>query len=186
MPVRLLAFTLMPNHFHLLLWPRQDGDLSAYLMGLTTAQVRRYRQHYHTSGHVWQGRFRSFSIQEDDHLLTVQRSSERNALRANRVARAEDGRWASVATVREHVPVLTPGPVAHLVDWLRQVNEPQTEAELKRLREGIRRRPFGAERWTVQIARAMDLESSLRPVGRPRKKPHEQLGLFEELEQEDR
>ena len=156
-------------------------------MWLTTAQVRRYHQHYHTSGHVWQGRFRSFPIQEDDHLLTVQRSIERNARCANRVARAEDWRWASVATVREHFPVLTPDPVAHQVDWLRQVNEPQTEAELKRLREGIRRRrPFGAEPWTAQIARAMDLKSSLRPVGRPRKKPHEQLGLFEELEQEDR
>src|SRR5260370_25240280 len=61
--VRLLAYCLMPNHFHLALWPRRNGDLSAYMMWLTTAHVRRYHQHYHSSGHVWQGRYRSFPIQ---------------------------------------------------------------------------------------------------------------------------
>jgi putative transposase len=71
--MRLLAFCLMSNHFHLLLWPWADGDLSAFMMWLTTAHVRRYHQHYHSSGHVWQGRFRSFPIQEDDHLLQVHR-----------------------------------------------------------------------------------------------------------------
>ena len=86
--VRLLGFCLMPNHFHLLLWPEHDGDLSRYMMWLMTAYVRRYHQHYHSSSHVWQGRFRSFPIQEDDYLLTVLRYIERNALRADLVARA--------------------------------------------------------------------------------------------------
>jgi putative transposase len=58
--VRLLAYCLLPNHFHLLLWPRADGDLSASMMWLTTAHVRRYHHHHHSSGHVSQGRFRSF------------------------------------------------------------------------------------------------------------------------------
>lgn len=72
-PTRLLAYCLMPNHFHLVLWPRADGDLSDYMRWLLTAHVRRYHQHYHSSGHVYQGRFRSFPIQEDEHLLTVLR-----------------------------------------------------------------------------------------------------------------
>ena len=71
--VRLLAYCLMPNHVYLALWPRGDGDLSDFMMWLTTAHVRRYHQHYHSSGHVWQGRFRVFPIQEDQHLLTVHR-----------------------------------------------------------------------------------------------------------------
>src|SRR4029079_18469056 len=70
-PMRLIAWCLMPNHFHLVVWPRGDGDLSRYMMWLLTAQVRRYHRHYRSSGHVWQGRFKSFPIQEDDHLLTV-------------------------------------------------------------------------------------------------------------------
>jgi putative transposase len=52
-PVRLLAWCLMPNHFHLALWPPGDGDLSDYMGWLLTAHVRRYHQHYHSSGHVY-------------------------------------------------------------------------------------------------------------------------------------
>ena len=73
LPVRLLAYCLMPNHFHLALWPRAAGDLSVCMMWLLAAPVRRYLQHYHSCGHVWQGRFRAFPIQEDGHVLRVPR-----------------------------------------------------------------------------------------------------------------
>ena len=76
-----LAYCLMPNHFHLVLWPRNDGDLSRWMQWLQTTHVRRYHAHYHASGHVWQGRFKAFPIAEDDHLLTVLRYVERNPLR---------------------------------------------------------------------------------------------------------
>ena len=181
--VRLLAYGLLPNHFHLCLWPRSDGDLSAYLMWLTTAHVRRYHQHYQSSGHVWQGRYRSFPIQEDDHLLTVLRYSERNPVRAGLVERAQDWCWSSAATVQENQVVLDPGPVPRPADWLRYVNEAQTEAEVERLRECLRRRrPYGDEAWTVQTARSMDLQASLRPRGRPRKQPSGQPSWFEEAD----
>ena len=132
--VRLLAYCLLSNHFHLLVWPRGHGDLSAYMMWLTTAHVRRYHQHYHSSGHVWQGRFRSFPIQEDDHLLSVHRYIERNPVRAGLVERAQDWLWSSAAPQREGLPVLAVSPVPHAADWLRYVNEPQTEAEVESLR----------------------------------------------------
>jgi putative transposase len=134
--------------------------------------VRRYHQHYHSSGHVWQGRFRSFPIQEDDHLLTVLRYIEGNSIRAGLVERAQDWRWSSAAVAGKHAPVLDPGPVPRPSHWLRHVNEPQTEAEVERLRECLRRRrPYGDDRRTVATARRMDLEASLRPRGRPRKTP---------------
>jgi putative transposase len=181
--VRLLAYCLLPNHFHLLLWPRADGDLSAYMMWLTTAHVGRYHRHYHSSGHVWQGRFRSFPIQEDDHLLTVHRYIERNAVRAGLVARAQDWLWSSAAPHREGMPVLAQGPVEYALDWLRYVNEPQTEAEVEALRECIRRRrPYGDETWTQQTARRMGLEASLRPRGRPRKQAAREETLFSQHE----
>ena len=176
--VRLLAYCLLSNHFHLLLWPRGDGDLSAYMMWLTTAHVRRYHQHYHSSGHVWQGRFRSFPIQEDDHLLSVHRYMERNPVRAGLVERAQDWLWSSAAPQREGLPVLAASPVPHAVDWLRYVNEPQTEAEVESLRECIRRRrPYGDDAWLQRTARRMGLEASLRPRGRPSKKAAQQATL---------
>src|SRR5262245_39966713 len=87
--VDVLGFCLMPNHFHVVLRPHADGDLGRWMQWLLTAHARRYHRHYGTSGHVWQGRFKAFAIQDDDHLATVLRYVERNALRAELVARAE-------------------------------------------------------------------------------------------------
>jgi putative transposase len=160
----------MPNHFHLALWPGRDGELSDYMMWLLTAHVRRYHQHYHGSGHVWQGRFKAFPIQEDDHLLTVLRYIERNPLRAGLVNRAEAWRWSSAAAREETDPALHPGPVIRPAHWLEHVNQPQTEAEVERLRECIGRgRPHGDAVWTLNTARRLGLEASLRALGRPKK-----------------
>jgi len=66
---------------------------------LLTAHVRRYQRHYHSTGHVWQGRFKAFPIQEDEHLLVVLRYIERNPLRAGLVERAEEWSWSSLGAV---------------------------------------------------------------------------------------
>ncbi|WP_165225765.1 transposase [Aquisphaera insulae] len=71
LPMRVLAYGLLPNHVHLVLWPCEDGDLSRLMHGLMTSHVRRHLRHDHRSGHVWQGRFEAFPIQEDEHLLRV-------------------------------------------------------------------------------------------------------------------
>ena len=169
-PVRLLSWCLMPNHFHLAVWPRAGEDLSQFMMWLMTAHVRRYHQHYHSSGHVWQGRFKAFPIQDDWHLLTVLRYIERNPLRAGLVQRAEDWRWSSASLHRDGQPILDLGPVRRPDDWRAFVNEPQTEAEVKRLRQCLQRgRPFGEPAWQQQTAQRLGLESSLRPRGRPKK-----------------
>jgi putative transposase len=168
--VRLLAYCLLPNHFHLALWPRRDGELSDYMMWLLTAHVRRYHQHYHSSGHIWQGRFRAFPIQEDEHLLTVLRYIERNPVRAGLVASAQGWLWSSAAPGRGGELTLNPGPVPRPRDWLQYVNEPQTETEVERLRECIRRRrPFGETPWIEKTAARLGLQGSLRPLGRPKK-----------------
>ena len=169
-PVRLLSWCLMPNHFHIAVWPRTGEDLSQFMMWLMTAHVRRYHQHYHSSGHIWQGRFKAFPIQDDVHLLTVLRYIERNPLRAGLVQRAEDWRWSSASLHRDGRPNLDVGPVRRPDDWLAFVNEPQTEAEVKRLRQCLQRgRPFGESSWQLQTAQRLGLESSLRPRGRPKK-----------------
>jgi putative transposase len=90
LPMRVIAYCLMPNHFHLVLRPHGDGDLSRWMHWLLTTHVHRYLRHYHHSGHVWQGRFKAFPIQDDEHLVTVVRNVKRNALRAGLAERAED------------------------------------------------------------------------------------------------
>lgn len=171
-PMRVLAYCLLPNHFHVAVWPRADGDLSRWMQWLLTAHVRRYHRHYRTSGHVWQGRFKAFPIQQDEHLLTVLRYIERNPLRAGLVARAEDWLWSSVREWGTADPFLHAGPVPRPADWVAWVNEAVTDAELERLRHSVNRgTPFGTAAWGARTASRLGLEASLRPRGRPRSRP---------------
>ena len=97
LPMRLIGYCLMTNHFHLVLWPHNDGDLSRWMQWLMTSHVRRYHRHYNSSGHVWQGRFKAFPIQQDEHLLTVLRYVERNPVRARMVRKAQRYSWSFVS-----------------------------------------------------------------------------------------
>lgn len=172
LPMRLLGYCVMDNHFHLVLWPHEDGDLSRWMQWLMTAHVRRYHRHYKSSGHVWQGRFKAFPIQQDEHLLTVLRYVERNPVRANIVTKAQRYAWSSIAEISGIVdpPALHPGPVPRGSEWLDWVNTPLTEVELAAMRHCVDRgTPFGSERWVKRIAKRLGLESSLRPCGRPRR-----------------
>jgi len=96
--VSVLAYCVMPNHWHLLLWPSADGQLPAFMHWLTVTHVRRWHAHRHTEGrgHLYQGTYKSFPVQDDGHFLVVARYVERNALRANLVQRAQDWRWSSL------------------------------------------------------------------------------------------
>lgn len=173
-PMRLLAYCLMPNHFHIVLWPYGDGDLSRWMQWLMTSHVRRYHRHHSSSGHVWQGRFKAFPIQGDEHLLTVMRYVERNPVRSSRLAipSACMWQWSSAAKPRAFFggPPLDPGPVARQPDWLSWVDQPLTSAEETAIKKSIARgAPFGDDAWTKATATRLGLESSLRPRGRPAK-----------------
>ena len=166
--MRVLGFCLMPNHFHLVLWPRAEGDLSRYLQWLLTAHVRRYHRRYRSSGHVWQGRFKAFPIARDEHLLTVLRYVERNARRAKLVRQAQHWPWSSLSAPRAGFLHESPVPLPR--NWVARVNAPETEAELASLRQSVNRcTPLGAPAWVMRTAARLGLEASLRPRGRPRK-----------------
>ncbi len=100
--VRLLAYCLMPNHWHLLLRPAEDGQLGRVMQRLTVTHVRRWHEHRHSTGggHLYQGAYKSFPVQDDPHLPCVNRYVERNALRAGLVGRAQDWRWCERAPLR--------------------------------------------------------------------------------------
>jgi putative transposase len=170
-PMRLVGYCLMPNHFHLVLWPFEDGDLSRFMQWLMTSHVRRYHRQAGTSGHVWQGRFKAFPIQKDEHLLAVLRYVERNPLRAGLVAHAEDWPHSSLAATLAGTPpsYLSESPIERDDSWVRLVNEPQSAGEEAELRRCVNRgAPFGKEAWVKRTARRLAIEASLRPRGRPR------------------
>lgn len=146
--VALLAYCLMPNHWHLLVSPRVDGELSRFMHWLTTTHARRWQLARHADGQgaVYQGRFKAIPVSHDHHFLWVCRYVERNAARGFLVRRAEDWRWSSLWRRRNHVqvPCLAKWPVPEPVDWLNHVNTPQTDAELEAFRAAmVRGEPFG-------------------------------------------
>ena len=73
--MRLLAYCLMPNHWHLVVWPTHDGELSDYLHWLTLTHTQRWHAHYQNVGvgHLYQGRFKSFPVEDNEHFLTVEK-----------------------------------------------------------------------------------------------------------------
>ena len=176
--VELLAYCLLPNHWHLVLCPNQDGQMGQFLRWVTATHTMRYHAHYHSSGegHVYQGRFKSFPVQDDDHFFVVCRYVERNALRAGLVGRAEDWRWGSLwrwVQKKEPEPkLLSAWPISRLPNWVERVNKPLTDGELKAVRRCARRgSPLGDSAWVEKTVRRMGLESTLRPRGRPRVRP---------------
>jgi putative transposase len=177
-PTRLLSYVVMPNHWHLVLWPRKEGELTDFVRWLTHTHVMRWHVHFGTSGsgHLYQGRFKAFPVETDDHFYTVVRYVERNALRARLVARAEEWRWSSLWRREFGTPadraLLHRWPLPLPRDWVRYVNRAQSEVEVKAVRHAIQRgTPFGSSQWQARTARRLDLEWTLRPRGRPKKLP---------------
>jgi REP-associated tyrosine transposase len=173
--MRICGFCLMPNHWHLVLWPEADGDLARFMQRVTNTHVQRWQRHRRRvgEGHVYQGRYKSFPVQEDDHFYQLMRYVERNALRANLVERAEEWRWSSLATCKSDHPDETwpiAWPVRRPRGWVEYVNRVETEAELAAIRGSLKRgRPLGHASWVEEAASRLGLQSTLRDRGRPRK-----------------
>ena len=164
--VKVFGVCLMPNHFHLIVQPATEAALSPFMQWWMTSHVRRYHQHYRSHGHVWQGRFKSFPIQQDGHLLTALRYVLRNPVRAGLVEHAMDWPWSSL-----RFPNLSdPLPVEMPPEGVQWIDHPLFDHELVTLRTCVnRQQPFGREDWQEKIAATLGLESKMRQRGRPRK-----------------
>ena len=176
-PLGILAICLMPNHFHFVVRPTANDELSRFMHWSMTTHAVRYHKVHSPNGRIWQGRFKAFAIQEDSHLIAVMRYVERNALRAGLVRAAEDWPWGSLAWRASLAPPIplqaTPGGLP--ADWVTLVNEAQTTVEIDALRLCIQRqRPFGHEPWARQTAQRLGIRPMLplTPVwGRASKAP---------------
>lgn len=175
-PLRILSYVVMNNHWHFVVWPKrgQGADVSEFFRWLSITHANRWHAHNGTAGtgHVYQGRFKSFPVATDEHLLTVLRYVERNPQRAQLVDRAEDYPWSSlhrrIQGTPEQQQLLCDSPVPLGRAWVDHVNQPQTEAEVLAIRESLRRgRPFGNDVWQRKVGTQLGLEHTFRKRGRP-------------------
>jgi putative transposase len=172
--VELLTYGMMPNHWHLVVRPKTDKALGQWMGWVGVTHVRRHHEHYHSrgGGHLYQGRFKSFPVAEDEYFLTLCRYVEANALRAGLVKRAEQWQWSGLwrRLHRAGGLQLSPWPVARRRGWVEWVNAAMPEEQLDALRECAQRgRPFGPAAWVEATAARLGLGFTLRGPGRPRK-----------------
>jgi putative transposase len=173
--MRLLSYCLMPNHWHLVLFPKKDGDLARFMGWLTNAHTRRWHMEKNSigEGHLYQGRYKSFICQNDVYFLTLARYVERNAKKANLVEVAENWRWSSLwrrqKGMIEQKKVLSAWPVPMPTDYLSLIDQPQNKDEEDAIERAIiKSNPYGSAGWTDEIAKNFNLEQTLRRVGRPK------------------
>jgi len=174
--MRLLAYSVMPNHWHLVVYPRGNGDLSKFMSWLTLTHTQRWHASKETrgQGHLYQGRYKSFLCQEDNHFISLARYVERNALKANLIGKAEKWKWGS-AYRREYgtskqKELLSSWPMQKPKDYLVWLNQPQLDDEESAIRKSIKRgNPYGGSRWSERIIKKFSLETTVRFRGRPKK-----------------
>ena len=180
-PVALYTYCLMPDHWHLVVQPKTDEALGRWMGWVGVTHVRRYHEHYHSrgGGHLYQGRFKSFPVAEDDYFLALCRYAEANALRAKLVERAEDWPWSGMwRRAQKEVEVelpLTAWPVKRPRNWMAQVNREFKDEQLEGIRTCVQRgRPLGSQSWVQQTAARLGLDFTLRGPGRPRRESDNQ------------
>jgi putative transposase len=179
-PFRLYGYCLMSNHIHLLIQPVGDS-ISRIVQSLLVSHTQRYHKHHRSSGHVWQGRFKSPVIQSDEHLLTVLRYIEANPLRARLTARADDYPWSSFRVHGSgetselidpliNYEELAPNPKSRQRRWSDKVHQALSEQTLAGLRRSSETGlPYGDDNWVNKLSERLDLDLAIRPRGRPRK-----------------
>jgi len=170
--IKVLAYCCMPNHWHLVLETKEDGDLGTYMHWLTNAHTRFVHTKTQTigTGPLYQGRYKSFIIEDDAYLKTVIKYVERNAARAYLSKKAEYWRWGSAwlrtSGNEKQKELLAPLPEVISEDYLAWLNTIDSEEELEKIRNSVNRgAPFGRDWWVDSMVKKYELESTLRKRG---------------------
>jgi len=173
--MRILAYCLMPNHFHLVLYPRKDGDLQKFMQWVTLTHTQRWHTKNNSTGtgHLYQGRYKSVLVQDDAHLLGLIRYVERNPLRANLVKKLNNWHFSSYWRRRngtaEQRRMLADWPIDVPKDYDEFVHEPVTAEELREIREAVQRQQlYGSGKWVTDLGKKFKI-SERKPRGRPTK-----------------
>jgi len=176
--LKLFSYCLMPNHWHLVVSPEVNGEMSRFGQWLGLTHTQRYHAHYETTGegHLYQGRYKSFQIQSDEHFLSCCRYVERNAYTAELCESPELWRYGSLnrwfygtGIERE---MLSPWPIPRRANWIDWVKRPLSLSEQRSIQRSMQRNaPFGDDRWANSTAQKNNIESTMRSIGRPRKEP---------------
>ena len=155
-PIRLLEYCLMPNHFHLLLWPEADKQLSSYMRWVAGVHAQRWRRSRGTigKGAVYQGRFKWVAVQDARHYGIARRYIWQNPVRARLVEQPQQWPWSSASDILLPVrPHLADGPLLDEQSRAAAIAQTLPTADEAEMRDALRRnQPFGTPSWSHTLA----------------------------------
>ncbi len=174
--MRILSYCLMPNHWHLVLYPKKDGDMARFMGWIGGTHTIRWHAAKGNigQGHLYQGRYKSFLCQNDNHFLSLSRYVESNAKRANLVKKAENWKWSSLwrrmnGTAKQK-ELLSIWPMVMPKGYLNRLNQlPAKDVEENIKKSVLKGVPYGGGDWVSKTVKNFGLEQTLRKVGRPKK-----------------
>ena len=172
-PIRICAYCIMPNHWHLVLWPSEDKQLSQFMHCLTSTHVQKIKKHWEIKslGSIYQGRYKSCLVESSEYYLNLVKYVEANPLRAKLVARAENWTWSSLPKRLSLSKDLSPfsSPIKLPKNWVAMVNQDLSSNQISNLRNSINKgSPYGEKSWISQISETLNLSHTLNMPGRPR------------------
>ncbi|MDP6527435.1 MAG: transposase [Candidatus Pacebacteria bacterium] len=173
--MRILSYCIMPNHWHLVLYPKKNTDMGEFMRWVTTTHVR--QRHSQTEsigyGHLYQGTYKSFPVESDKHLIDLIRYVEQNPLRAKLVKRAENWQFSSLwrreKGTSTQQKLLSKLPTALPNNYIESVNQILNKEVLETLRNSVNKgTPLGSSKWTKRMVEKYCMGSTLREPGRPK------------------
>lgn len=172
----ILAYTIMPNHWHLVLSPKNDGDLTTFMQRVTNSHTRKVHSLTKTNGtgHLYQGRYKSFLVESNDYLLTLIKYVERNPVRAKLAKKCEDWQWGSayrrIQGTKEEKKLIDSPPTDLPLHYSSWINTFEDVKIVQSIRDSvIKGAPYGRDSWVEKMVITHKLQPTLRAVGRPRK-----------------
>jgi putative transposase len=172
--MRLIAYVLMPNHFHLVLYPEHEGEIKKFMHWLTLTHTQRWHTKTNTVGygHLYQGRYKSFIVENNEYLWTLLAYVERNPIRAKLVRSLKDWEWSSYykrlngTTLQKKL--LATDSVTWPDNYEKLLTSSEKLEEIKIIRNSVNRgKPYGSDSWVSKILKKFGLEITERKRGRP-------------------
>jgi len=156
--MRVMAYAIMPNHWHLLLYPTHDGDIGVFMHWLTTTHATRYHTMHKTvgGGHVYQGRYKSFLVDFDNYFLAVLKYIERNPARAKLVRMPEEWRWGSAyrrISGSKEAKALLATPIVPLPrQYQKWIAQAENEEDIETIRHSVNKgTAYGSDMWKDEL-----------------------------------
>ena len=93
--IDLIAFCIMPNHFHLLVKQKNEKDISKFVKRISISYCLYYRKKYKHSGYLFQGRFKGVLLRTEKAISKTFDYVHKNPTKAKLAKKEENYRWSS-------------------------------------------------------------------------------------------